>query len=104
MTKAAYRVAVAGMVLVALNAAPLFAAEPAADAWQFEVTPYIFGAGLRGKTGVGPVTADIDSSFGDIMKHFDSGLMAAAEARKGLWTLAFDGVYFRLKDQATRSW
>jgi len=92
------------MLVAGLAATPARSAEPSTDAWQFEVTPYVFGAGLRGTTGVGPVTADIDSSFGDIMKHFDSGFMAAAEARKGPWALAFDGVYFRLKDQATRSW
>jgi len=91
-------------LVAGLAATPARSAESGTDAWQFEVTPYVFGAGLRGTTGVGPVTADIDSSFGDIMKHFDSGLMAAAEARKGLWTFAFDGVYFRLKDQGTRSW
>jgi len=97
VTAALSRVVILGM---ALTAAPV----RAADEWQFEVTPYVFGAGLRGTTGVGPVTADIDSSFGDILKHFDSGFMAAAEARKGPWIFAFDGVYFRLKDQATRSW
>ena len=96
---AAFVTATVGLVI-----APAQAAESTADAWQFEVTPYIFGAGLRGTTGVGPVTADIDASFGDILKHFDSGFMAAAEARKGPWIFAFDGVYFRLKDQATRSW
>jgi opacity protein-like surface antigen len=92
--------AVFGIVLAGLTVAPA----RAEDAWQFEITPYVFGAGLRGTTGVGPVTADVDSSFGDILKHFDSGFMAAAEARKGPWAFAFDGVYFRLKDQATRSW
>src|SRR5262245_61171907 len=97
------RAAVFGSAL-AVIATTARAADAAGDAWQFEVTPYIFGAGLRGTTGVGPVTADINSSFGDIMKHFDSGLMAAAEARKGPWSFAFDGVYFRLKDQGTRSW
>jgi len=90
--------------LVGSAAAPLRAAEPTGDAWQFEITPYIFGAGLRGTTGVGQVKADVDSSFGDIMKHFDSGFMAAAEARRGPWAFAFDSVYFRLKDQGTRSW
>ena len=89
---------------IALAAVPARAAEPTGGAWQFEVTPYVFGAGLRGTTGVGQVSADVDSSFGDIMKHFDSGFMAAAEARKGSWGFAFDGVYFRLKDQGTRSW
>ena len=59
------------------------AAEPAGDAWRFEVTPYIFGAGLRGTTGVGQVRADIDSSFGDILKHFDSGLMGRRGGAQG---------------------
>jgi opacity protein-like surface antigen len=97
------RATVLGLVLAALATAAR-SEDAKGDAWQFEVTPYVFGAGLRGTTGVGPVTADVDSSFGDILKHFDSGLMAAAEARKGPWVFAFDGVYFRLKDQATRSW
>lgn len=95
------RATVLGLALAALATA---ARAENADDWQFEVTPYVFGAGLRGTTGVGPITADVDSSFGDILKHFDGGFMAAAEARKGPWILAFDGVYFRLKDQATRSW
>jgi len=97
------RAGVFGTTLAAM-ATPMRAAETTGEAWQFEVTPYVFGAGLRGTTGVGQVQADIDSSFGDIMKHFDSGFMAAAEARKGPWVFAFDGVYFRLKDQGTRSW
>ncbi|HVQ60548.1 MAG TPA: hypothetical protein VMS53_00545, partial [Burkholderiales bacterium] len=99
------RATVLGLGLALTALAPAARAENAqVDAWRFEITPYIFGAGLRGTTGVGPVTANIDSSFGDIMKHFDSGFMAAAEARKGPWVFAFDGVYFRLKDQGTRSW
>jgi opacity protein-like surface antigen len=97
------RATIFSLALAAL-AAPARAEDVKRDAWQFELTPYIFGAGLRGTTGIGPVTADIDSSFSDILKHFDGGFMAAAEARKGPWVFAFDGVYFRLKDQGTRSW
>jgi opacity protein-like surface antigen len=97
------RATVLGLALAGLATAAR-ADDAKGDAWQFEVTPYVFGAGLRGTTGIGPVTADIDSSFADILKHFDSGFMAAAEARKGPWVFAFDGVYFRLKDQGTRSW
>lgn len=72
--------------------------------WQFELTPYLFGAGLDGTTGVGGVTADIGMSFGDMLENIDSGFMAMFEARKGPWSLAADGVYFRLKDQKTGSW
>lgn len=80
-------------------------AQPApAGSWQFEATPYLFASGLSGRTGVGAVSADVDASFSDILENFDSGFMAAVEARKGPWGLAFDGVYFRLKGQETSAW
>lgn len=79
-------------------------ADPATPEWQFELTPYVFGAALNGKTGVANVTADVDMSFGDMLDNLDSGFMAMFEARKGPWGFGFDGVYFRLKDEKARSW
>jgi hypothetical protein len=64
-------------------AAPVHAAPSTTDAWQFQVTPYLFGAALSGTTGIGNVTADVDLSFGDILDNLDSGFMAMLEARKG---------------------
>jgi opacity protein-like surface antigen len=90
--------------LAGLVVAPAKAATSTTDAWQFEVTPYLYGSALGGTTGVGGVTADIDLSFGDILENLDSGFMMMFEARKGPWGLGFDGVYFRLKDQKTSSW
>ena len=78
-------------------------AEPAQE-WRFELTPYLFGASLTGTAGVGHVRANVDASFGDILDNLDSGFMAAFEARKGRWGLGVDGVYFKLQNQATRSW
>jgi opacity protein-like surface antigen len=75
-----------------------------ADVWQFELTPYILGAGLNGTTGVGSVTADVNKSFGDILKNLDAGFMAMFQASKGLWMFGVDGVYFRIKNQAADSW
>lgn len=98
------RTAVVAIALVAVTAAPTQAASPTPDAWQFEVTPYLFGSALSGTTGVSAVSADVDMSFGDIVEDLDSGFMALFEARKGLWGFGFDGVYFRLKDEKTRSW
>jgi opacity protein-like surface antigen len=74
------------------------------DAWQFEVTPYIFGAALEGTTGVNRVTADVDLGFDEILDNLDSGFMAMFEARKGPWGFGLDGVYFRLQDEQTGSW
>jgi opacity protein-like surface antigen len=93
---------VGGIALVLFSAG--HAAQPADDRWQFEFTPYLFGAALSGTTGVASVTADVDVSFGDILENFDSGFMMMVEARKGPWGFALDGVYFRLKDQKTGSW
>jgi len=74
------------------------------DPWQFEFTPYIFAAGMNGKSGIGPVTANVDMSFDDIRKNLDQGLMALFEARKGPWTYGFEGVYFKLKNEGVKSW
>jgi opacity protein-like surface antigen len=79
-----------------------------ADAWQFELTPYLFGAGLNGtagiSTGLGDVSSDIDMSFSDILENLDSGFMALFEARKGRWTFGVEGVYFKLKGEGAKSW
>jgi opacity protein-like surface antigen len=82
--------------------------EASGDAWQFELTPYLFGAGLNGTTGIstglGNVTTDIDMSFGDVLDNFDSGFMMMFEARKDQWSFGIDGVYFKLKNEAAKSW
>jgi opacity protein-like surface antigen len=75
-----------------------------ADKWQFEITPYLFAAGMNGKTGIGSVTSDIDMSFDDILKNLDQGFMALFEARKSLWTYGLEGVYFKLKNEGAKSW
>jgi hypothetical protein len=74
------------------------------DKWQFEITPYIFAAGMNGKTGIGSVTSNVDMSFDDILKNLDQGFMALFEARKGPWTYSLEGVYFKLKDEGAKSW
>ena len=98
------RVAVTAVVLAGLATPAAQVAGTQSDSWQFEVTPYLFGAGMSGTAGVGAVSADIDVSFGDILENFDSGFMMMFEARKGPWGFGFDGIYFRLKDQKTSSW
>ena len=75
-----------------------------ADKWQFEITPYLFAAGMNGKTGISSVTANVDMSFDDILNNLDQGLMALFEARKGPWTYGLEGVYFKLKNEGAKSW
>jgi hypothetical protein len=96
-----------GAILVLAVTAPAAAQteEPgAADTWQFEITPYLFAAGMNGTTGIGPVTSHVDMSFDDIRKNLDKGFMALFEARKGPWMYGLEGVYFKLKNEGTKSW
>lgn len=96
------RAAAAAIAFAGLAGTAQAAPEP--GDWQFEFTPYLFGASLSGKTGVGGVEADVDMSFGDILDHLDAGFMAMFEARKGKWGFGVDAVYFKLKDERARSW
>ncbi|MBI5062671.1 MAG: hypothetical protein HZB87_04170 [Desulfatitalea sp.] len=86
--------------------APAAAAPDKEDpkAWQFEVTPYLFAAGLNGKTGMNRVTADVDMGFDEILDNLDSAFMGLFEVRKGPWSFGIEGVYFKLEDEQASSW
>jgi len=71
--------------------------------WNFEVTPYFFAAGLNGTAGARGIEADVDASFSDIWDNLDIGLMGLFLARRGPWTLTFDGVYFKVADQPSKT-
>jgi opacity protein-like surface antigen len=73
------------------------------DGWNFEVTPYFFAAGLDGTAGARGIQADVDASFSDIWDNLDIGLMGLFLARRGPWTLTFDGVYFKVADQRSKT-
>lgn len=107
----ARRAALATLAAAFLVAAPLPVAaqtEGAPDAWQFELTPYLFGAGLNGTTGVrtglGSVTSDINLSFSDLLENLDSGFMALFVAQKDKWSFGVEGVYFKIEDEGAKSW
>lgn len=96
---------VSGCVAIALLAAAGAQAQTSAeDRWQFEVTPYFFAAGLDGTIGVRGVEGDVDASFSDIWDNLDSAFMGTIEVRRGRFGVLFDGLYFKLADERTRSW
>ena len=70
--------------------------------WQFEATPYLWSAAMRGDTQAGnlPLT-HVDMSFGDILQNLDAGFMGAFEARKGRWGFLLDAIYMKVSDAAT---
>lgn len=61
---------------------------------------YLLGAGLDGKTQVGPFESDIDQSFGDVMEHLDVGAMGSFSASNGTWTHVIDAIYLGVTGDA----
>jgi hypothetical protein len=94
---------VAGAVLVAAPPAwgqgPI---PPPPSPWSFEVTPYLWAAGLHGDLSARGREASVDPSFKDLVKDLDVGAMLATELRYDRWGLLFDAQYLALsKDGET---
>lgn len=72
--------------------------------WQFEITPYLFAAGMDGTVGIRGISADIDMSFSDIWERLDSAFMFYFSAQKGDWIYALDAIYFKIDDEGAATW
>jgi hypothetical protein len=66
------------------------------DRWSFELTPYLWAAGLNGDIEVRNRKASVDPSFSDIFKDLDFGIMGAAEVRYDRWGFLLDGMHLKL--------
>lgn len=86
----------AGALLASIPAA--YGESTADEKWQFEITPYLWAAGVDGTTRLGPLSVDSSSSFSDLLSNLDIGATAVLEARKGRWGVLFDGMYFKFSD------
>jgi hypothetical protein len=74
-----------------LASTPLHAAE-----WKHEVAPYVWGAGMSGTTAIGPVSADVDASFSDILDNLEFGFMGTYRATRDRLSVTVDGIYMGL--------
>jgi opacity protein-like surface antigen len=91
------------VLLCGLGGAAVQSAAAEQAGWEFEVTPYLFASGLNGTAGARGIEADVDATFSDIWDNLDTGLMGLFLARRGPWTLTFDGVYFKVADQQSKT-
>jgi opacity protein-like surface antigen len=70
--------------------------------WQFEATPYLWGAGMQGDVQAPNLPrTNVDMSFIDTLHNLDFGIMGAFEARKDRWGFLFDGIYMKVSDAAS---
>jgi hypothetical protein len=61
-------------------------------------TPYLWFAGAHGTVGALGRNVSIHASPGDLLSHFDIGLMGAADARYNRYLLTGDLMWIRLSD------
>jgi opacity protein-like surface antigen len=75
-----------------------------ADPWQYEITPYLWAAGMKGDVRLGTLpTTHVDVGFSEIWENLDVGAMAAFEARKGHLGWLADVVYMKVSTGTTSS-
>lgn len=66
-------------------------------AWQHAFATYLMGTGLDGEVGIGPLSADVDVSFQDLVDHLRLGVMMAYAAERDPWTIGVDAIYMNLE-------
>src|SRR4051812_1591416 len=69
------------------------------DGWHFAFAPYLYATGISGTIGARGRTIQIDSSFGDVWKKLDLGLMGTVEARKNKLLVFTDIIWVKLSDE-----
>jgi opacity protein-like surface antigen len=67
-----------------------------AEEWKHEIAPYMWGSAINGSTSIGPVSADLDLSFGDILDNLEFGFMGMYRATNGPHSITVDALYMGL--------
>lgn len=75
----------------------VFAAET--NSWTYDLSFYGLAAGMSGKTGIGPVNADIDVGFDKIWDHLKLAGMGTARVGYGRWAISTDVIYMGLEGE-----
>lgn len=81
----------ATFALIALAAPAALAGES-----KHSLAIYVLGAGMDGTTAVGPVEADVNVGFSEILENLEFGAMAAYRVERGRWAVAADFIYMGL--------
>jgi len=88
-------------ILVPMLVCGAAAAGAQAQEWQHTLTPYLWMSGQSGKaaigTRLGPVEADVDQSFSDILSNLKIGGMIAYRGDRDRWTVMADAIYMNLE-------
>jgi hypothetical protein len=71
-----------------------------AGEWTNAITPYIWVTGMTGRvvigTPLGPLDAQVNQSFSDLVKNLDFGAMVSYEGGRDKWVVLGDLIYMNL--------
>lgn len=72
------------------------------EAWRFQLTPYVWMAGLDGhiKPFRGAPTAHVNQSFSEILENLDAAFFLSGTARQGRWVLHGDASHASTSESA----
>ena len=102
MSQTHFRVAAGAWVALLWATAPAAVqpAEPPAPAagerWHTTVAPYLWATSLDGNATVHGLKADVDVSFGDLLKDLSLGGMLLVDVGKGPFGIGVNGVFARV--------
>jgi hypothetical protein len=66
--------------------------------WHFAFTPYLWFAGMHGTTGLRGYYTSIKASPGELLSHFNMGLMGSTDMRRNHLVMPVDLMWIRLTD------
>lgn len=64
--------------------------------WNYQLTPYLWGASLEGTTAVAGTEVDFSADFSDLVSHLDAGFAANFTAKSDTWGYFIDGNFVKL--------
>ena len=65
--------------------------------WEFDLTPYIWFAGMNADISFLDQTIPVEAKFKDVLKDLKFGVLLHAEAKKGSWFILTDLMYMKLR-------
>ena len=72
--------------------------EPMDGKLHLAFTPYLWFAGMHGTTGVRGFYTSVSASPGELLSHFNMGLMGTTSVRKNRFVMPVDMMWIRLTD------
>lgn len=90
----------ASVVLAGVFGSAVAGTACAQDTWTYEILPFLWAAGLDGRTGVGGADTDVTADFGDLIEFVDIGLSLRMGARRPPVGWFAEASYVKVEDDA----